>query len=140
MTNREQAIRRVTEAGEIDTREVRDALNWMDDETEMLIAYAVDTTEKLLAAEARVLELEAEREEQLSILTSVGPITCRNGKQHEHYDGCVYCRIEALEAALKEIADMASAVWPDMDEDAMGRSTMRLIARNARAALQPKGE
>lgn len=100
-------------------------------------AYAIDTTEKLLAAEARVRELEAEREEQLSILTSVGPITCRNGKQHGRYDDCVYCRIEELEEALK-------AVKADADRQysvSIGnQSAWARVYQTARAALQPKGE
>ena len=123
MTNREQAIKRVAEAFKADPRAVEFALEY-----DRGIAYAVDTTEKLLAAEARVLELEAERAEQLSILTSVGPITCRNGKQHEHYDGCVYCRIEELEDALEELIFASECL------------VSHAYINDARAALQPKGE
>jgi hypothetical protein len=51
-------------------------------------------------AEQRIAELEGEKREQESILLSLGPITCRHDKQHEYYDGCLYCKAEKAEADL----------------------------------------
>lgn len=61
MTNREQAIRDVTAAIGANEYDVVNGLVHDEHFTQGDLAarYAVDTTEKLLAAEARVLELEA---------------------------------------------------------------------------------
>lgn len=40
---------------------------------------------------------EREKEEAISMLNNIGPITCANGKAHARHDGCLYChRDEAL--------------------------------------------
>lgn len=45
--------------------------------------------------------LKAEQQEQLDC-----PITCRNGFQHDRYDGCIYCALDdarhAAEMAQEE--------------------------------------
>ena len=43
--------------------------------------------------------------EQEQVVSSIGPITCRNGKIHERFSGCLYCdRDEAYEIAA-QVAD-----------------------------------
>jgi hypothetical protein len=70
--------------------EAADALDSRDREIERL--------------EARVAELEREREEQIAVVTGVGPITCVNGKQHDPaHKGCLYCGRDAARAEAEAL-------------------------------------
>lgn len=56
------------------------------------------------ALRKRVAELESIQREQEQVVLDAGPITCRNGLQHERHEGCLYCeRDAALE--LIELSD-----------------------------------
>lgn len=64
---------------------------------------------KLAEVERERDALKAERDEGMAVLAGIGPITCRNGVQHPHHDGCLYCerdsaldRAEQSEALLRE--------------------------------------
>jgi hypothetical protein len=72
----------------------------------------VHTVERCLAAQLATAKAEVERmraidAEQESVLSGVGPITCRNGSVHEVEPDCLYCRAEKAEAACAEILRIA---------------------------------
>jgi hypothetical protein len=65
---------------------------------------------QLAQAQQRIAELEAEKAEQLSTLID-NPITCRNGRQHPVYDGCLYCKLADLEAELERCRASQAGEW-----------------------------
>jgi hypothetical protein len=74
--------------------------------SEMLAAYLLSETAPL---QEEVERLRAIDREEWGILTTIGPITCRNGKQHIHESPppCLYCVAEAAESALAEMVKAA---------------------------------
>jgi hypothetical protein len=75
-------------------------LQTLHDEFYRTAGYESTTFDEAIAM-LRSLSVDAAiQAEGESILLQAGPITCRDGKQHERWEGCLYCLVDDLRGTI----------------------------------------